>query len=236
MLILPHNMPVKFIVSYSEKVDLKNYLDRIFYRDKNVSYGEDIIELGSKYFPKTFLQSLTDADSETSAKKIVRQYWNEHRNSSFDYGSQIVSKWYQRILNEEQDSIIKPLEKIYQSSFPFSEIYVYLTTFFCCPYLYPKYFMMYRNCGIFDLINTSKHELNHFMFYYYFDKKLAKKYSLNQREILKEALAVLTGSANENADKPKVLSLQKFIQDNSDKAVDKIIELVIKNKLLENIK
>lgn len=225
-----------FSVSYSTQIDLKNYLDQTFYRDKYVSYGEDIVELGSRYFPKTFLQSLVDAKSKTIAKKYITDFWKSKRNSSFNYGNKLLCKWYERILNEEKASIIKPLEKKYQSPFPFTDIKVYLTTFFSCPYFYPKYFMMYRNCSIFDLINTAKHELNHFMFYYYFDKKLAKKYTLNQREILKEALAVLTGSLNENTDKPKVLSLQKFIQENSHEPVDKIIKLVIKNKLLENIK
>jgi len=61
--------------------------------------------------------------------------------------------------------------------------------------------------------------------------------SYPQSEHLKEALAVLTSEdPKENQEKPNIVPIQNFIRENKEKSVDRVIDLVIQNKLLDNIK
>jgi len=232
-------MAVKFNVSYSEEKDGLVYLNALW-KSPWVDYGQSHYEIGKKYLPIEFLDSLKNASSKTEAIKIVKNYWKNIRSSKFDNNSDLLCKWFSNFLNEEGgERIIKRLENIYQKKFPFKQINVYLTTFFSCPYNYKEnWYMVNRNSSLLWLLSTSVHELNHFMFYYYFNQNLENQgFSENQREHLKEALAILTSDdSKENQEKPNVLPIQNFIKENKDKSIDKIIELVIKNKLLENIK
>jgi len=232
-------MAVKFNVLYSEEKDGLVYLNALW-KSPWVDYGKSHYEIGKKYLPIEFLDSLKNASSKIEAIRIIKNYWKNIRSSTFANNSELLCKWFSNFLNEEGDErIIKRLENIYQKKFPFKQINVYLTTFFSCPYNYEEnWYMVNRNSSLLWLLSTSVHELNHFMFYYYFNQNLENQgFSENQREHLKEALAILTSDdSKENQEKPNVLPIQNFIKENKDKSIDKIIELVIKNKLLENIK
>jgi len=232
-------MAVKFNVLYSEEKDILAYLNALW-KSPWVNYGKSHYEIGKKYLPIGLLDSLKNASSKNKAVKIIKDYWKNIRSSSFTNNSELLSKWFSIFLNTEgSEKIIKPLENVYQKKFPFKQINVYLTSFFSCPYNYEEnWFMVGRNSSLLWLLSTSIHELNHFMFYYYYDQNLEKQgFSESQREHLKEALAILTSdNPKENQDKPQVLPIQNFIKENKDKSIDKIIELIIKNKLLDNIK
>ncbi len=232
-------MAVKFNVSFSEEKDISNYLNALW-KSPWTDYGKSHYEIGKKYLSIEYLDSLKNAPSKIKAVKIIKNYWKNTRSSTFTNDIELLSKWFGNILNEEGGTrIIKTLENAYQRKFPFKQINVYLTTLFSCPYNYEeKWFMVGRNSSLLWLLSTSLHELNHFMFYYYFDQNLENQgFSQSQREHLKEALAILTSDdSRENQEKPQVLPIQNFIKENKDRSIDKIIELVLENKLLENIK
>jgi len=232
-------MAVKFIVLYSEEKDISNYLNALW-KSSRVDYGKSHYEIGKKYLPIEFLDSLKNAPSKIKAIEIIKNYWKNIRSSTFTNNSQLLSKWFGSFLNNEgNERIIERLENIYQKKFPFKQVNVYLTTFFSCPYNYEEnWFMVNRNSSLLWLLSTSIHELNHFMFYYYFNQNLEKQgFSISQREHLKEALAILTSDdSKENQDKPQVIPIQNFIKENKDKSIDKIIELILENKLLDIIK
>ncbi len=232
-------MAVKFNVSYSEEKDISNYLNALW-KSPWTDYGKSHYEIGKKYLSIEYLDSLKNAPSKIKAVKIIKNYWKNTRSSTFTNDIELLSKWFGNILNEEGGTrIIKTLENAYQRKFPFKQINVYLTTLFSCPYNYEeKWFMVGRNSSLLWLLSTSLHELNHFMFYYYFNQNLENQgFSQSQREHLKEALAILTSDdSKENQEKPQVIPIQNFIKENKDRSIDKIIELVLENKLLENIK
>ncbi len=198
----------------------------------------NISEMSKKYFPKKFLTDIISASNNTLAELVVLNYW--HQNRKPEELNKIIKN--AEVLNtyvkSNENKIIKPLENLYQNKFPFGKINIFLTTFYRCPYWYPDWFMCYSDATPEKLIQISLHELNHFMFYFYWRDKLIKKgVTEKQIEYLKEALAILTNTdGSENKYKIEVLPIQNFIKENKDKSVDNIIELVLKNKLLENIK
>lgn len=91
--------------------------------------------------------------------------------------------------------------------------------------------MSRRSNSVEGHLNTTKHELNHFMFYYYYQEKLRKQ-SLSEEKIekLKEALAILTNPEGNN--KPDVKELEVFIQLQKNKTINQIIELSLGSSLL----
>ncbi len=223
-----------FEVSYSEEKDLQVYLNGIW-SNKFPDYGKNRLEIGTKYFPTEFLENLQHASNEETAKEVVKKYWTVIHSKHFVDGSKLIAKWFSRFLNEEQDQIIKPLEKAYEQPFPFEKITVYLTTFFSCPYDYVKrYFMAFRDDNFWGLLGISRHELNHFMFYYYLANTLKQaNYSDIAIETIKEGFSILTSNnpKNENKDKPNVLPVQDFILQNNTLKSKEIIELIISQKL-----
>lgn len=91
--------------------------------------------------------------------------------------------------------------------------------------------MVNRNSSVAGLINTAKHELNHFMFYYYYLNKLKRQnVSLEKREKLKEALAIFSNPEGNN--KPDIKDLETYLQTLSGKKMDEIIDLVIAKNIL----
>lgn len=229
---------MKFVVKYSKEKDSIPYLNN-FWKSSWVDYGGNRLEMGKKYLPADFLDTLNKAETKDKAIEILLNYWKSVRNKYFKSDTDLVIKWYTRILNEEKDFIIKPLEKAYGKKFPFKNITVYLTTAPSCPYNYEKkWYMIHRNSQIMNLFNVSIHELNHFMFYYYWRQYLIEKgLNNNQIEYLKESFTVLTSSKpNENEDKPNILPIQNFVKENKDKSAKEIIDLVLQNKILDQIK
>jgi len=223
---------MNFIVKYSAKLDLESYLIRIW-KNTWVDYNNSNKEFFYRWAPKDFIDDLMAAKDKETAEDVVKQYWKNTFPPSFERDNEFLIDWFGRLLNEEKDLIIKRLEKAYDKPFPFDEITVYLTTCFGCPYYYEKrYFYIGRNYGFLGILNTARHELNHFMFHYYFDDYIKEKsVSRENKEYLKEALTILTsGRKTENEGrKAQILQIEDFVKQNKNLPIKEIIDLVIEN-------
>jgi len=218
---------MKFVVDYSLNLDLQNYLSHVWRYNPDNLYGNDPKRFLNK-FPLDFQQLLSTADTREKATEIIKNYWAKTRSINFNEMTQKAIFWTQKILDDEKLNIIKKLETIYQQSFLFDQINVYLTTLPICPFDYfHKWFMLQRNHGVPHLISTSIHELNHFMFFYYYQDNLIKQ-GIDQSKIniVREALAILSNP--EGNDKSDVKPLENYIKTIITKPIKEIIELSVK--------
>ena len=91
--------------------------------------------------------------------------------------------------------------------------------------------MVTRNNSIAGFINIAKHELNHFMFYfYYLDKLKQQKVPQEKREKLKEALAIFTNLEGNN--KPDIMELESYLKTLNGRSMEEIINLALRSKYL----
>lgn len=222
---------MKFLVDYSQEKDIQNYLNagwRFIY----LKYGrENIQERLLQNYPLEFKTKLLEVKTKEAAKKIVKDFLDTHPDN-FKHTMELVIKTCQQILDEEKQNIIDLLQKIYQKPFPFDKITVYITTFSINPYNYKDHwFMVNRNSSVVGFINTAKHELNHFMFYYYYLNKLKQQeVSLEKREKLKEALAIFSNP--EGNDKPDIKDLESYLKTFSGNTMNEIINLALESKFV----
>ncbi len=220
-----------FKVLYSQDKDIDNYLNSAWHFSYQKHGREDMEKRLLKYFPEKFNKNLKNAQTKEKATTTIKSYL-DNLPQSFNDQTTILIIGIEKILNDHQTEIVNLLESIYQKPFPFKVITVFLTTLSICPYNYEeKWFMSRRSNSIDGHINTTKHELNHFMFYYYYQDRL-KKQSLPEEKIekIKEALAILTNPEGNN--KPDIKELEIFIQTQKNKTLDQIIELSLSSKLL----
>jgi|GEM_PF-1124230 len=223
---------MKFVVRYSPKLDLQNYLERVWRYNPQDLYGRDPKRF-LKQFPENFQHQIDQATTKQQATIAIINYWHQTRSINFNQLTKKSVYWTERIINNEKENIIKLLEKIYQRPFPFNKITVYLTTLPICPFNYRRrWFMIQRNKGFPHLLSTSLHELNHFMFYYYYFNQLKKRnIDLHLIDTLREALAILSNP--EGNDKPEVYPLEQFIKKHHRNKIDTLIELSV-NFLIKN--
>ena len=220
-----------FKVSYSLQKDIENYLNSVWkfsYRKFGREKPEDKFLTS---YPVVFRKQIRKARSRKEAEKVIYDFLNSLPKNFQDL-IPVIAKGVEVILNENQKEIVNILEKVYGQKFPFKHIKVYLTTAPIFPYNYKElWFMTGRNSSLPKHISTAKHELNHFMFYYYYADELTKQgVSLTKQEKFKEALAILTNP--EGNDKPEVKELEKFILKHKDKPLEKIIALSLKSGVL----
>lgn len=218
---------MQFIVPYSKEKDIWNYLNSAW-EFTHEKYGrKDIQEKVLQFHPFEFKTKLSQAKTKKEASFIIKSFLDS-LPSSFQNLTPIIAKGVENILNEKKNEIIASLEQVYAKKFPFEKITVFLTTCGINPYNYQqKWFMSNRNASVEEHLKTAKHELNHFMFYYYYPQ-LKSEFGDSNFEKLKEALAILTNP--EGNDKPDILELEKFIRKNSGKNVEEIIEMVLETK------
>jgi len=212
-----------FTVSYSLEKDLQNYLQAGWQFTYSKQGREDIQERLLKRFPESFRDSLQQAPDEAAAKKVVEE-WLASQDDEYRRLTELTVEMVQQVLDREKANIVQTLESVYNENFPFDKVSVYVTTLPINPYNFEeRWFMIGRVASVPEMVRIAKHELNHFMFYYYFLEKLAKRgMSKEKREELKEALAILTNP--EGTDKPAVKELENFIKPLAGKPVREIIE------------
>lgn len=184
-----------------------------------------------KYFREEFKVQIGNAQTKEGATAIIRNYL-DNLPQSFKDQTSVLILGVGKILEDHQTEIISLLETVYQKKFPFDKITVFLTSLGICPYNYEKkWFMSRRSNSVEGHINTAKHELNHFMFYFYYLDLLTKKGLPNDKiEKLKEALAILTNP--EGNDKPDVKELEEYIKSLKGQPIYQIIESCLISNLI----
>ena len=178
-------------VKYSYKKEENNYLDSLYSFRWNKHGRNNIQNDLLKPFPEQFKNNLLKAKGENEARKVIKEFiipYLPNRKISYKHLAITIEK----VWTSRKSDIIKQLEDIYGETFPFNKITVYLSSLPICPYNYKdKWFMLYANTPIDRQMSIIKHELNHFMFYYYFPTK-ELCLDNNKYESLKEALTVLS--------------------------------------------
>lgn len=212
---------MKFVVFYSQEKDAWNYLNSVW-RFTYLKHGRvSIRERLLSNFPQNFRDNLDKAKTESEAKKIVIKYLKWHQKNHANT-TPVIINWLQKNLNTKKDEIIRKLEDVYKEKFPFEKIIIYLTTVNIFPYNFKeKWFMSGKNQDLGSHIKTTLHELNHFMFYYYYPD-LKKELGNERYEILKEALAIFTNPKGN--DKPAVKKLEYYFKENLNKSVSNILK------------
>jgi len=215
-------------IKYSPEKDAETYINYIYkfnsYKHGRVNPQKELL---SKLEP-ALQEILTNAKNESSAYKEVLDYLTKNNESDPQTLSRSIDTFEKRweVVGE---NIIYSLEFLFKKPFPFNEVTVYLTTNNICPYSYEdKYFFAnYKYAS--EQLETVKHELNHFMFYFYY-KDLKNKLNEEKYELLKESLTffsnpIQSGKPNEN---PIRTLFRSKIWENIDDAINAAVNLLLK--------
>ncbi len=220
-----------FSVSYSKEKDISNYL-HAGWKFSYLKHGRENIQANLlKRFPESFRDSLLQASDEATARKVVED-WLTAKNDEYRHLTDLTVEIMQTVLNREKTSLVQTLEAVYKEKVPFDKVSVFVTTFPINPHNFEeRWFMIGRMASVPEMVRIAKHELNHFMFYYYhLDGLIKRGLEKEKREQLKEALAILTNP--EGTDKPTVKELEKHIKTLPGKSVSEIIEICLESKWL----
>ncbi len=182
---------MKIIVDYSLDLDTWNYLRSVY---RFVWYIHGRSNLQKKLLsalPEDLVADLKSTKDEKQARKTIKKFLLKNievrKKKYFLIAQNIESAW-----EKESFEIETKLEKLYENKIPFRSIKIFLSTLPICPYNFEKKWIM-----VFGETNTKKqlqiitHELNHFMFYYYFGE-IKNELGKEKFESLKEALTVFT--------------------------------------------
>lgn len=174
-------------VSYSLQKEVLLYLNTV-YKFRLLSYGR---KKDNTQFPPGFTNALKSAKNSQEATKIITSYLKSryHNNRKiFD----VVVEELEKYLNKNIDQMVSILENNYQREVPFKKIHVFLGTGMNNPYNYKGRWMM---VGMYHSLEYQfkiiLHELNHFMFYFYYSH-LQAELGMERFESLKESLTVFT--------------------------------------------
>ena len=176
--------------SYSYSHDVGNYFNSI-YRFSWQKYGRENIEdkLRAK-LPKNFIKALMTTNDSGKAKELIKDYLKERYQEYFvKYDKK--AKELERVWKKRSKGVLNLLSETYGKPVPFKSVNVYLSSLPICPYRYPEWIIVDGDSNTETQLYILLHELNHFMFYYYFGY-LKEKIGKVKFESLKEALTVLT--------------------------------------------
>jgi hypothetical protein len=178
-------------VGYSLDLDVWNYL-RSVYRFVWYKHGRN--NLQEKLFlalPDKSRESLKRAKSEREAKEVIERFLSQGLDGrKFKYAK--IAQDLEENWVKDGPKVEKKLEKIYARKIPFKTLKIYLSSLPICPYNFKKrWIMVFADTRVKRQIEILAHELNHFMFYYYFGY-LKKELGEEKFESLKEALTVFT--------------------------------------------
>lgn len=214
-----------FIVKYSLEKDIWNHLNSNWQFHYRKHGRKNIQKKLLQFYPEEYRRNLAQAKTEKKARAVIKDFLIS-LPQSFQEKTVIIAKGVEKVLNENKKEIITSLEKVYGKPFPFKKIIVYLTTGNIFPYNYQeRWFMTGRNSSFDRHIRIAKHELNHFMFYYYYPH-LRHKLGTEKFELLKEALVIFTNP--EGNDKPSVKKLEEHLKTLAGNPMDEIIDKALK--------
>ena len=188
---------MKLIVTYNPKKDSENYL-RFLTKEPRVSYGrtniaQDILDQSSERIRSLFLPKNKVKFSDNKLTKnliaILRSEYVKEEGLYKEKEEKLINLW-----KKTSSQIEAYLCNIFDKPFPFSHktLIGNLTSLWINPYDYLEfsvYISMKASCR--DQIRGIIHELNHFMFYYYYSR-LEKTLGLDKYELLKESLTFFT--------------------------------------------
>jgi len=216
-------------IKYSIEKDIRTYIDFV-YNFKSFKHGNENIQkkLLSKLDPE-LQEILITAKEEETAYKGVFDYLTKSYNGNPQLIEDSIAKL--RVTWEKVGAnIICSLEFLYKKPFPFEKVTVYLTTNYIFPYNYEQKYFYANYKYISSQLSTTTHELNHFMFYYYYPS-LKDKLSNEKYELLKESLTFFSNPDREG--KPNELPLRELFKSklwtNLDEAISAGAKYLLKN-------
>lgn len=219
---------MNFKVDYSISKDKDNYISSIWNFRWHKHGREKITNKLSSGLPKDLVLQLINQKKLKEAELVVEKFLNS-QDDKFLKSIEILKVGLEKNLNKQEKNIIETLETAYVKPVPFITLKVYITTIPICPYNFKeRWFMVFKNHSKEKHIQTAIHELNHFMFYFYY-WQLKDKVGSNFFEIIKEALTVLTNP--EEAGYPGEKYLRKYIAENRNKNIEVILNEIVENKL-----
>lgn len=211
---------MKLTVTYSLEKDTQNHVNTVF-KFAFLSHGrEDIQNKLLSKLPPQLQELISTAKDEDEAHARILKFLTELNKKQPEIldnaTNSLTSHW-----SNTGDAVIKSLEYFYQRLFPFMEITVYLTMIPISPYSYQeKYMFIYAPAAAMGQVSAILHELNHFMFYYYYPD-LKNKLGQEKYELLKESLTFFT-NPNQTG-KPNEKDLRDLYASNQWKNIDEII-------------
>jgi len=203
---------VKMEVVYSTEKDADNYVRTIF-KGIPFTHGRDNLKEKLLSWLDNDLQNLitnaVNADDAYNKVHVYLQNQSQEILEKIDKSKQNLQGAWD--LYGEQS--IKFLEFLYQQSFPFDNLIAYLTTNNICPYDYTEHsFYVGYKAATSAQLRTAVHELNHFMFYYYYPH-LGKDLDQEKYELLKESLTFFSNP--EKRGNPNESGLRKLFMSRS---------------------
>lgn len=186
---LRYTQRMDIAVRYSPETDLENYISKIFFGTK-YDYGrtdlrEKLLKDCSEEVRALFSDDLVETELRSRLLHILRTEY-ERRPEWYEKKIQDLA-W---VWGQVGSQVEYALARMYGRPFPFAgdTLTVNFTTLFICPYRYEErmIFCAVKQPNV-QQVATVLHELNHFMFYYYFGH-LRSSLSEGDYELLKESL------------------------------------------------
>lgn len=216
-------------ITYSIEKDVKNHLDGVF-EFKHLKHGRENIR--EKLLSQLDLKLKKEVESSKNAEDAglrIQTFLNEWESKNHQKIENAIknleNKW-----KEKGEFVLQKLESLYKKEFPFDNITIYLTSLPLCPYSYKdKFIYVYLNDIPEKQINVLLHELNHFMFYFYYPE-LKEKLGHEKYELLKESLSYFSNPEQEG--KPNEKDLRKLYSsknwDDLDEAINNAVSFLCK--------
>lgn len=195
-------------VEYSVQKDASTYIN--FIRNFNsYKHGRENIQSNLlKNLEPPLKEILEHAETDEEALARITSYLEKAYKDNPDIIESSISK-LEASWEAVGRNIIYNLEFLYQKSFPFESVTVFLTTNNIFPHNYNNRYFYITHKGVSTQLSTIKHELNHFMFYYYYDS-LEDTLGDEKYELLKESLTLFSNPDKEG--KPNEKELRDFFR------------------------
>lgn len=212
---------MRIYIQYSVNKDAENYLNGVF-EFKHLKHGrENIREDLLAKIDSVLRSKIEKSKNKEGAQKAISDFLIGWQIDN----AQVIKSAIKNLefeWNKNGKDIIKKLEALYQKQFPFDKITIYLTSLPLCPYSYKdKYMFVYIREPAEKQIKIILHELNHFMFYFYYPE-LKEKLGHEKYELLKESLSYFSNS--EQKGKPNEKGLRDLYASKDWKNLDETIK------------
>lgn len=188
---------MKLSLSYSPKVDAINYI-RFLTREPSLSYGrenvsQNILEQTPEKIKELFsgenTRKFSDSELQEKIIEILSQEYQREKDLYETKETKLLDLWEKTSFQAEAF-----LSNIFQRPFPFSSktLVGNLTSLWVNPYNYSEFSVFISmKASPREQIRGIIHELNHFMFYYYYPE-LRDSLGFEKYELLKESLTFFT--------------------------------------------